>query len=115
MESALVQMDPQPQHVLVDGLRIKWLPFAQTALPQGDCRSYSIAAASVLAKVTRDGMMRDYDRNFPGYGFADHKGYPTPQHLAAIRELGPCEIHRRSFAPFRPTQTELDLPAPPGS
>jgi ribonuclease HII len=95
--------------VLVDGLRIRWLTYQQTALVQGDARSYSIAAASVLAKVTRDRMMLEFDRQFPGYGFAEHKGYGTPQHLAAIRRLGPCPIHRRSFSPFRPVETEMDL------
>jgi ribonuclease HII len=109
MKMALDRLDPRPQHVLVDGLRIKWLPYAQTALAQGDCRSYSIAAASVLAKVTRDRMMSDMDRLYPGYGFAEHKGYATPQHYAAIRERGPCPIHRRTFAPFRPVETELEL------
>ena len=109
MHLALEQLEPKAQHVLVDGLRIRWLPYPQTALVEGDARSYSIAAASVLAKVTRDGLMRDYEKQFPGYGFAEHKGYATPRHLAAIRQLGPCPIHRRSFAPFRPVETELDL------
>lgn len=109
MHQALDQLAPKPQHVLVDGLRIKWLPYEQTALVSGDAKSYSIAAASVLAKVTRDRLMRDYDRQFPGYGFADHKGYATPQHYAAITALGPCAIHRRSFAPFRTVEKELDL------
>ena len=109
MNIALDQLAPRPQHVLVDGLRIRWLTYPQTALVQGDARSYSIAAASVLAKVTRDRMMLDFDRQFPGYGFAEHKGYGTLQHLAAIRQLGPCPIHRRSFSPFRPVETELDL------
>ena len=109
MNLALDQLDPRPEHVLVDGLRIKWLPYPQTALVQGDAKSYTIAAASVLAKVTRDRIMRDLDRLYPGYGFAEHKGYGTPQHLAAIRQRGPCPIHRRSFAPFRPVATELDL------
>jgi ribonuclease HII len=114
MHQALDQLTPKPQHVLVDGLRIKWLPYEQTALVEGDAKSYSIAAASVLAKVTRDRLMRDYDRQFPGYGFADHKGYATPKHYAAITALGPCPIHRRSFAPFRPVETELELfDAPP--
>jgi len=115
MQQALDQLSPKPLHVLVDGLRIKWLPYEQTALVSGDAKSYSIAAASVLAKVTRDRLMRDYDKQFPGYGFADHKGYATPQHYAAITALGPCPIHRRSFAPFRPVEKELDLfesPAP---
>jgi ribonuclease HII len=109
MNLALEQLAPGPEHVLVDGLPIKWLTYPQTALTQGDARSYSIAGASVLAKVTRDRMMVDYERQYPGYGFAEHKGYGTPQHLAAIRERGPCPIHRRSFSPFRPTATELEL------
>jgi len=115
MNLALGRLDPKPQHVLVDGLKIKWLAYAQTALVQGDCKSYSIAAASVLAKVTRDRMMREFDRLYPGYGFAQHKGYATPQHLAAIEQRGPCPIHRRSFAPFRPVQTQLQLLPPPAA
>jgi ribonuclease HII len=109
MNIALGQLAPPPQHVLVDGLKIRWLTYPQTALVQGDCKSYSIAAASVLAKVTRDRLMRDFDKLYPGYGFAEHKGYGTPQHYAAIKELGACPIHRRSFAPFRPVETELEL------
>jgi ribonuclease HII len=115
MQAALDQFDPKAQHVLVDGLRIKWLPYPQTALTGGDARSYTIAAASVLAKVTRDRVMRDLDRLYPGYGFAEHKGYGTPQHYAAIDRLGPCPIHRRSFAPFRTVETELDLFTTPGN
>ena len=107
MHLALDQLEPRADHVLVDGLRIKWLPYRQTALVQGDARSYSIAAASVLAKVTRDRAMREFDQRFPGYGFAEHKGYATPQHYAAIERLGACAIHRRSFAPFRPKELEL--------
>ena len=109
MNIALDQLNPRAQHVLVDGLRIKWLPYAQTALVEGDCKSYSIAAASVLAKVTRDRMMGELDKMYPGYGFADHKGYATPQHMAAIKALGPCSIHRRSFWPFRPYEMEQEL------
>jgi len=109
MNLALDQLEPRPQHVLVDGLRIKWLPYAQTALVEGDCKSYSIAAASVVAKVTRDRMMVELDALYPGYGFAGHKGYATPQHVAAIETLGPCPIHRRSFWPFRPHEFEQDL------
>ncbi|HEV2392558.1 MAG TPA: ribonuclease HII [Verrucomicrobiae bacterium] len=109
MNLALDQIEPRPQHALIDGLRIKWLPYPQTALVQGDARSYSIAAASVLAKVTRDRMMVEFEKRFPGYGFAQHKGYSTPGHLAAIQQRGPCPIHRRSFFPFRPVETELDL------
>jgi len=109
MNQALDQLQPRPQHVLIDGLRIKWLPYAQTALVEGDARSYSIAAASVLAKVTRDRLMREYETVHPCYGFAQHKGYSTPQHLAAINALGPCAIHRKSFWPFRPVENELNL------
>ena len=109
MNLALEQLNPKPEHVLIDGLRIKWLTYPQTALVEGDAKSYSIAAASVLAKVTRDRMMVEFDRMYPGYGFAEHKGYATPQHYAAIRERGPCAIHRRSFAPFRPVEMQLGL------
>jgi ribonuclease HII len=92
---------------LVDGLPVKSLPYPQTAIVQGDARSYSIAAASVLAKVTRDRLMLDYDRRYPEYGFARHKGYGTPEHLVALARFGPCPIHRRSFAPLRLAQAEL--------
>jgi ribonuclease HII len=109
MQQALDQLQPRPEHVLVDGLKIRWLPYAQTALVQGDCKSYSIAAASVLAKVTRDRLMIELDKSYPGYGFAEHKGYATPRHYAAIAERGACAIHRRSFAPFRPVATEMEL------
>jgi ribonuclease HII len=107
MNLALDQLLPRPEHVLIDGLRIRWLTYPQTALVDGDCKSYSIAAASVLAKVTRDRMMVEFDKMFPGYGFAEHKGYSTPQHYAAIQQHGACAIHRRSFAPFKPAQQEL--------
>ncbi len=115
MNLALDQIQPRPEHVLVDGLKIKWLPYPQTALVQGDARSYSIAAASVLAKVTRDRQMQEFDRLYPGYGFAEHKGYATPKHYQAIEKLGACPIHRRSFAPFRPVATEMDLFVAPES
>jgi ribonuclease HII len=107
MNLALDQLQPRAEYVLVDGLRIKWLPYRQTPLVKGDARSYSIAAASVLAKVTRDRAMRELDKQFPGYGFAEHKGYSTPQHFAAIAKLGPCLIHRKSFAPIKPREPEL--------
>lgn len=107
MTAALARLQPAPEHVLVDGLRVDAIGPAQTPIVKGDARSYSIAAASVLAKVTRDRLMLAYDRAFPGYGFAKHKGYGTPQHLEAMARLGPCPIHRRSFAPL--SQPELDL------
>ena len=107
MDQALAQLRSAPEHVLMDGRPVKTLRFPQTAIVKGDALSYSIAAASVLAKVTRDRMMEDFDRSYPGYGFAAHKGYGTPQHLAAIQAQGACPIHRRSFAPFRPVEQEL--------
>lgn len=106
MNQALAQLQPQPEHVLVDGRPVKSMTLPQTALVKGDARSYSIAAASVLAKVTRDRLMLEFDRQFPAYGFAVHKGYGTPQHLAAIAAHGPCPIHRRSFAPLKPMARE---------
>lgn len=118
MNRALNELEPRAEHVLVDGLRIRWLAYPQTPLVQGDARSYSIAAASVLAKVTRDRIMRELDKQFPGYGFAEHKGYSTPQHFAALEKLGPCAIHRKSFSPLKPKELELfdegSLTAPQG-
>ena len=107
MGEALAQLRPAPGHILVDGRPVKVLRFPQTAIVKGDSLSYSIAAASVLAKVTRDRMMEEFHRVYPVYGFGAHKGYGTPQHLAAIEQHGPCPIHRRSFAPFRPVGQEL--------
>jgi ribonuclease HII len=107
MGMALARLRPAPEHILVDGTRVKSLPFPQTAVVKGDARSYSIAAASVLAKVTRDRQMLDFDRCWPAYGFAGHKGYGTPQHLAALAEHGPCPIHRRTFAPLKPVEQTL--------
>src|SRR5262249_19042986 len=102
MNLALEQLRPTPEHALVDGRRVNSLRWPHPPLVKGDARSYSIAAASVLAKVTRDRMMVEYDQLYPGYGFAEHKGYGTRRHLAALAELGPCPIHRRSFAGLRP-------------
>ena len=107
MNTALAKLNPQPQHALVDGRPVKTMRVPQTAIVKGDARSYSIAAASVLAKVARDRLMLEFDRQWPKYGFAEHKGYGTEQHLAAIAAHGPCPIHRRSFAPLRSVQCEL--------
>jgi ribonuclease HII len=111
MNEALAQLNPAPEHTLIDGLAVHSIRMPQTAIVEGDAKSYSIAAASVIAKVTRDRLMREYHRQFPIYGFADHKGYGTPQHLTALRQHGPCPIHRRSFSPV--SQPELPLFAPP--
>lgn len=110
MNLALGQLMPAPVHVLVDGNHVKSIVLPQTSLVKGDSRSYSIAAASVLAKVTRDREMVSSDARWPGYGFAVHKGYPTPQHLAALQSQGPCPIHRKSFAPVRACQSEFSFP-----
>ncbi len=107
MNEALAQLQPAPEHALVDGRPVKSMSVPQTAIVKGDALSYSIAAASVLAKVTRDRLMLVFDQQWPKYGFAEHKGYGTEQHLAAITAHGPCPIHRRSFAPLRPTQLNL--------
>jgi ribonuclease HII len=106
MNAALAKLHPPPQHALVDGRPVKTMRVPQTAIVKGDARSYSIAAASVLAKVTRDRRMREFDRQWPAYGFAGHKGYGTPRHLAAIAAHGPCPIHRKSFAPLKPKAAE---------
>lgn len=109
MARALAQLNPGPDHILVDGLPVSAIGRDHTALIAGDTRSYSIAAASVIAKVTRDRLMVEYDRQWPTYGFAEHKGYPTPDHLCVLAQRGPCPIHRRSFAPVDAAQLELFL------
>ena len=107
MNAALAQLQPPPQHVLVDGLRVASMQLPHTALVGGDGLSYSIGAASILAKVSRDRVMIELDQHYPAYGFAEHKGYATPEHLAAIKAHGACPIHRQTFSPFRPLQAEM--------
>ena len=107
MNQALADLGDDVDHALVDGRPVRSLRWPQTALVKGDSLSYSIAAASVLAKVTRDRVMREAEGRWPGYGFASHKGYPTPEHLEAVARLGPCPIHRLSFAPLRRPEPEL--------
>jgi ribonuclease HII len=99
MREAIAALAVTPDRVLVDGNCLPGSGLPELAFVEGDARSLSIAAASVVAKVTRDRMMADYDCLYPGYGFAEHKGYGSARHLQALRELGPCPIHRRSFAP----------------
>ena len=101
MQRAAGELVPPPDHVLIDGRPVRDFPIAQTALVGGDALSFSIAAASVIAKVTRDRLMIDFDAQFPHYGFAQHKGYGTALHLERLRYHGPCPIHRRSFLPVR--------------
>ena len=90
---------PSPFRVLVDGLPVKTLPFPSKNLVKGDAKSLFIAAASILAKTARDAYCLEMDAKYPGYGFAVHKGYPTPAHFAALERLGPCPEHRQSFGP----------------
>jgi len=97
MRQALSRLSPHPNLVLIDAVRLQPLAWPQRALVRGDRRSASIAAASIVAKVTRDRLMVEADHLFPQYGFRRHKGYPTPEHLAALRHHGPCPIHRRTF------------------
>ncbi len=118
MRLAVLQLQPPPDFVLIDGLPVPGFPIPSKAVVKGDALSASIAAASILAKVYRDRLMEELDREFPVYGWAQNKGYGTPEHLAALRRHGPCALHRRSFAPVRealglaPRQPELDLVRP---
>jgi ribonuclease HII len=101
MRRAVARLRITPQHVLIDGLPVPGFPLPQTALVGGDGLSYSIAAASILAKVTRDRLMQEMDEVYPGYEFGRHKGYGTAFHLERLRTHGPCAIHRRSFLPVQ--------------
>jgi ribonuclease HII len=101
MERAVRALPERPCALLVDGLPMVPFPFVHQAVVGGDALSLSIAAASVIAKVTRDRLMTAADRQFPGYGFDRHKGYGTAAHLAALASLGVTPLHRRSFAPVR--------------
>lgn len=96
-----VQMVDGAEYALIDGLPVPSFCMPSEGIVKGDSKSASIAAASILAKVYRDRLMVEYSKEFPGYGFEKHKGYGTKQHLAALKELGVCPIHRRSFAPVR--------------
>jgi len=99
MRRAVQALAVDAEHLLVDARRIPGVAIPQEPLVKGDSRSYSIAAASIVAKVARDAMMAALDHEFPQYGFARHMGYGTPEHLAALARYGPCAVHRRSFMP----------------
>lgn len=100
MVEAIAQLDPQPQHLLIDAMKLD-LAIPQTSIIRGDANSLSIAAASIVAKVTRDQMMEDWDQIYPGYDFAQNAGYGTAKHLAGLQKLGVTPIHRRSFEPIK--------------
>lgn len=109
MQRAIEALPLLPTEVLVDGLYIPSVSMPCCAIVQGDSTVYQISAASILAKVCRDAEMIEMDRLYPGYGFAAHKGYGTAQHQTALRSLGPCPIHRKSFAPVAHVLTALEM------
>ena len=101
MYEAIFGLDMEPQQVLIDAVHLEKLPMEQLSLIKGDAKSASIAAASIIAKVSRDRLMDEYDSQYPEYGFASNKGYGTAEHVAAIKKYGHCPIHRVSFEPIR--------------
>ena len=100
MKEAISQLSPQPEHLLIDAMKLE-LPISQTAIIKGDANSLSIAAASIVAKVTRDSLMKDYDDQYPGYDFTANAGYGTAKHLEGLEKLGVTPIHRTSFEPIK--------------
>ncbi len=116
MRRAVMGLDAEPGYVLTDGFRVPGIPVPSLPVIGGDATAACIAAASILAKVTRDRLMVEMDRRLPGYGFAAHKGYNTPEHMAALQELGPSSEHRRSWRNVRltdvtdPVEMEPDMP-----
>jgi ribonuclease HII len=118
MKRAVEALGVAPQHLLIDARKLADVPIPQKSIIRGDTLSFSIAAASIVAKTTRDAIMVELDREHPGYGFARHKGYPVPEHYAALDRLGACAVHRRSFGPVRrvlgldPVQIEMFASAP---
>jgi len=108
MARAIEALPRRPDHALVDGLPVRGLAVDHTALVAGDSLSLSIAAASIVAKVTRDRLMIEIDAQYPQYGFARHKGYGVREHIEALRKHGPCPAHRRTFAPVAQAQLPLE-------
>lgn len=104
MAMSVKKLDPTPDFVLIDAFNINVPEIPQKAIIGGDGKVFSIAAASIIAKVTRDRLMRKYHKQYPQYGFDQHMGYPTKQHLEALQKHGPCPIHRRSFGPVRESE-----------
>ena len=101
MKSAVDQLVPQPQYLLIDYLRLPEVPLPQKGITNGDSLCFSIACASIVAKVARDQLMVELDKDYPGYGLARHKGYGTKEHIICLQRHGPCPVHRRSFRPVR--------------
>ena len=101
MRKAVENLKNKPDFILVDGINtIEDFPASQIAIPKADQFIFSVSAASIIAKVTRDRILMDFDKQYPGYGFAAHKGYGTKFHMEMIKKMGPCKIHRRSFKPI---------------
>ena len=110
MRLAVEKLMPRPDYVLIDYLTIPGLPLSQKGVVDGDTLCFSIACASIVAKVFRDHMMAELDKQYPGYGFARHKGYGTEEHVSRLRQLGPSPVHRYSFQPVREAvQYKLDM------
>ncbi|HTT12700.1 MAG TPA: ribonuclease HII [Burkholderiaceae bacterium] len=107
MQRAIEALDPEAEFALIDGNQLPRLAIPARAIVDGDATQPAIAAASILAKTHRDALMRALDESFPGYGFARHMGYATAEHLANLRRLGPCAVHRRSFLPVRALSSDL--------
>jgi len=101
MKQAIDQLSPPPESLLIDYMLLPEVPLPQKGITNGDSRCFSIACASIVAKVARDHLMTELDRTYPGYGLARHKGYGTREHLACLRRLGPCPVHRQSFKPVK--------------
>lgn len=99
MVAAIEELLPRPHYLLIDYFKLKEVVLPQKGITDGDSLCFSIACASIIAKVTRDRLVVEMDGEYPGYGFAAHKGYATPEHLACLRRKGPCPLHRRSFQP----------------
>lgn len=110
MKRAVASLPLQPDYLLIDGNQLPSLGVPSEALIEGDGKSISIAAASILAKVTRDRMMCEWDAKWPQYGFKQHKGYATDQHLEALRQFGPCPLHRKSFGPVKTYFQDQQVP-----
>jgi ribonuclease HII len=113
MRRAIERLATKPEVVWIDGIHCPALDYPMRAIVDGDRLIAAIAAASILAKTSRDAMLVELDRSYPEYGFARHKGYATPEHLAALRQLGPCPVHRRFFAPVAQSEFDFQLPPPP--
>jgi ribonuclease HII len=109
MKRAVTGLSVQPEHVLVDGNKLPQWKYSAETVVKGDSRVAAISAASILAKVTRDREMCEFDHQYPGYGFASHKGYPTQMHMDALELLGVTPIHRNSFAPVKARMAQIDL------